>query len=133
MTYDALINGASGILYWGVHYNAADADYWQVLKGIARELRDLSPALTAKAAPASSGNPAVEVLARAWQGDLFILAANTTAAMHTGVRLRFEGTGGVPAAVLFEARTLSLEGSAVTDDFGPHEVHVYRIVGAAEE
>ncbi|HIJ53556.1 MAG TPA: hypothetical protein HPP66_10445 [Planctomycetes bacterium] len=45
MAYDAVVQGANAILYWGTHYIEKDSSLWRDLMKIARELRALEPAI----------------------------------------------------------------------------------------
>lgn len=48
MVYDAIVNGARGILYWGTAYIEKDSQLWGDLKRMAGELRGLEPLLAAR-------------------------------------------------------------------------------------
>ncbi len=48
MGYDAIVNGARGILYWGTAYIEKDSAFWSDLKRYVRELADLEPFLAAR-------------------------------------------------------------------------------------
>jgi hypothetical protein len=86
MTFDAVINGASGVVYWGAPFlpRSDPNATWESLKSVAAELRDLLPVLTAEAIPADQvvapSNPAVEAAVRRSGGKLTLLLANTSAA-----------------------------------------------------
>ncbi len=43
MAYDAILSGASGVLYWGVHYTPRPSPFWSDLKRLVSELRALVP------------------------------------------------------------------------------------------
>lgn len=47
MAYDAIVNGARGILYWGTFAVEADAPFWTDLKQMVSELHSLQPFLSA--------------------------------------------------------------------------------------
>ena len=48
MAYDAIVNGARGILYWGSAYIEQDSALWKDLLALGRELNQLAPVLSAK-------------------------------------------------------------------------------------
>ncbi|MBX7255653.1 MAG: hypothetical protein K1Y02_04750 [Candidatus Hydrogenedentes bacterium] len=50
MAYDAIANGARGILYWGSAYIEADSQLWADLQKLVRELADRQPLLSAREA-----------------------------------------------------------------------------------
>ena len=68
MTFDAIINGAGGVIYWGLPYLPEDDPMWESLKSVASELDELLPLLTADITPADHvvkpSNPAIEVAVR---------------------------------------------------------------------
>lgn len=56
MAYDALVNGAGAVLYWGTAYIEKDSQLWADLLRIGKELRALEPAIVA---PRPAQEPAV--------------------------------------------------------------------------
>ncbi|HEU4752048.1 MAG TPA: hypothetical protein VFU47_02990, partial [Armatimonadota bacterium] len=144
MAYQAVINGARGLVYFGgqlpATLNERDAKlgwnwtYWdRVLRPVIEELGDRSPLAPALTAPASSlpvrlesASPGVEYTVREAGKDLYLLACK-----REGGTLQARVTG-LPAGitrgeVMFEApRQVTVTGGAFTDWFGPFEVHVYR-------
>ena len=48
MAFDAIVNGARGICYWGTYLIGKDSRCWQDLKLVARELHDLQPVLSSE-------------------------------------------------------------------------------------
>lgn len=95
MTFDAIINGAGGVIYWGAPFLPERDPTWNVLKSVSAELRDLLPILTADARPAdqtvTSSNPAVEVAVRLSTPRRTLLLANTSSIAEE-TTLSFHGT-----------------------------------------
>jgi len=142
MTYQAIINGARGLVYFGGNvrgcWNDEDAAYgwnWtfynRALRPVLDELRPASPMYPALIAPSSAlpvrvDASGVEYAVREAGDFIYLLAAKREG---DTVQAAFSGlppgvTGG---EVLFEApRTVSASGGRFTDWFGPNEVHVYR-------
>jgi hypothetical protein len=148
MTYQAIINGARGIVYFGGQLpqtlNARDAalgwnwTYWDhVLRRMVEEIGDHSPLKPALVAPTSEKNPAVKVqdtsvgiecLLRETPEHCFLLACK-----RGGATVEVEFTG-LPAdlsnhegEVLFEEpRKVQATAGRLKDWFAPYEVHVYR-------
>jgi len=98
MTFDAIINGAGGVIYWGAPFLLKEDGTWESLKSVATELHELQPVLTADLRAADQivkpSNPAIEVAVRRAGSKLFLLLANTaqtteetTLAFH-GVKVR---------------------------------------------
>ncbi|HDP35352.1 MAG TPA: hypothetical protein ENN29_09615 [Candidatus Hydrogenedentes bacterium] len=48
MAYDAIVNGARGILYWGTAYIGEDTDFWKELRALIQELSALQHVLSAR-------------------------------------------------------------------------------------
>jgi hypothetical protein len=51
MAYDAIVNGARGLLYWGTAYTNKSKSFYSDLFRLVRELADLQPVLSAPDAP----------------------------------------------------------------------------------
>ena len=142
MTYQAIINGARGLLYFGGSLEASlsEADrklgwnwtFWRrVLRPVIEEIGAHSPLYPALVAPASklpiaTTGAGVEFLVREVNGELFLLACKREgdAALVAFSGLPPEAAHG---DVLFEApRTVEAKDGVLRDWFAPFEVHVYR-------
>ncbi|HEY5914118.1 MAG TPA: hypothetical protein VJA21_26315 [Verrucomicrobiae bacterium] len=143
MTYQAIINGARGLFYFGggLEKSLSSQDkelgwnwtFWRrVLRPVIEEIGSHSPLYPALLAPPSPlplkvsrlGN--VEFCAREANGSLFLLACK-----REGKTVQVEFSGLPPTVstgeVMFEApRTLEARQGRFTDWFAPFEVHVYR-------
>ena len=143
MTYEAIINGARGLNYFGgtVEQDMTPQDkslgwnwrFWdRVLHSVIEEINDKSPLHPALIAPNSklpikvTGATDVEFCVREADKDLFIIASK-----REGETVEVKFTG-LPAdagegEVMYEPpRTVTAKAGAFTDWFGPNEVHVYR-------
>ena len=143
MTYEAIINGARGLIYFGGNLGKAMSpadqklgwnwNFWQrVLRPVIQEIGRKSPLYPALVAPDSTlpikvtGATGVEFCVRETGGSLFILACKREAGT---ARVEFSGLPGTAgkAEVMFEApRTVAAKDGKFTDWFAPFEVHVYR-------
>ena len=143
MTYQAIINGARGLIFFGGHIpkamTAEDAAlgwnwrFWQrVLRPVIEEIGEKSPLQPALVAPGSklpvavAGANDVEFCVREAGRDLFILACKREGAT---VQAAFSGLPAWAARgeVMFEPpRAVEAKDGKFTDWFGPFEVHVYR-------
>jgi hypothetical protein len=145
MTYQAIITGARGLVYFGGHIGKAstpeDAQrgwnwaFWnKVLRPVVAEIGDHSPLQPALVAPDSKlavkaegkGAEAVELRVREVGKDLFILACKREGPT---ANVRFSGLppDAGEGEVLFESpRKVQATDGTFTDWFGPFEVHVYR-------
>ena len=143
MTYEAIINGARGLFYFGganeKSLSARDEKlgwnwtFWKsVLEPVIEEIGTKSPLYPALVAPDSmypikvSGADGMEFCAREANGELFLLACR-----RQGETKQVEFSG-LPASigsgdVLYEApRTVEVKHGKFTDWFAPFDVHVYR-------
>jgi hypothetical protein len=142
MTYESIINGARGLVYFGGNVRGCwnDSDmafgwnwtfYDHVLRPVLDELRPDSPVYPALIAPNSilpvkAEGGGIEYTVREAGDYVYILAAKregqTVQATFTGLPANV-GAG----EVLFEnLRPVKADGGRFTDWFGPNEVHVYR-------
>jgi hypothetical protein len=143
MTYQAIINGARGITYFGGGITNAMNDrdrklgwnwtFWdRVLRPVVEEIGTKSPLYPALVAPESPlvvkvNGDGVELCVRQAAGDIFLLACKREgpAVQATFSALPETATGG---DVLFESpRKVAIKAGKFSDWFGPFEVHVYRI------
>ncbi len=146
MTYEAIINGARGINYFGggLPKGLDEEDtklgwnwnFWNhVLKSVVSEIGTKSPLYPALVAPVSKlpvavKNADIEFCTREVGKDIFVLACKrggkTAEVQFNG--LPDHATGG---DVLFESpRKVQIHNGKFTDWFGPYEVHVYRFENA---
>ena len=146
MTYEAIINGARGLNYFGGGHGVAQTlnerdrplgynwTFWErVLKPLLAEINETSPLHGALLAPNSrlpvkaQGAPGVEFTVREVGEQIFILACKREGET---AQVTFSG---LPAAVtggdvVYESpRKVEVSKGQFTDWFGPEEVHVYRL------
>jgi len=144
MSYQAIINGARGLIYFGGNLEQAmppqDAKlgwnwtFWNhVLRPVMEEIGNHSPLEAALVAPDSklpikmTGAKDVEYCAREVGAELFILACKRAGAT---VQVRFSGlpvTEGEGEVMYESPRKVEVKNGAFSDWFGPFEVHVYRV------
>jgi hypothetical protein len=143
MTYQSIIDGARGLVYFGGNVPAClnDRDrslgwnwtfYDRVLKPVLDEINPKSPVYPALVAPDSplrvsiEGASDIEYRVRETAESIYILAAKREGST---VQVKFTG---LPATVSSatvldeEPRKVTATAGAFTDWFGPNEVHVYR-------
>ncbi len=143
MTYQALINGARGLVYFGGNIKAAmtpeDArlgwnwTFWRrVLRPVLEEVGTRSPLAPALVAPDSElsikieGADDVEFCVREVGNDLYLLACKREGRT---LQVKFTGLPAWAAAgdVLYESpRRVQAKAGRFTDWFAPFDVHVYR-------
>ncbi len=135
MAYDAIIHGANGIIYWGLHSTTQETAFWRDLTLVTKEIAALSPVLSARDADyvpvvryhemGHSVDAGVETRVKEHDGVLYLLAANSD---KSPARASVTVPRGVTRArVLGEERDLPVTGGVLTDDWRPFGVHVYRL------
>jgi len=145
MTYEAIINGARGLVYFGGNLHQAwtprDAElgwnwsFWEkVLRPVVAEIGPSGPLAAALVAPKSKLNVAVsarddiEFSVREVGKEIFLLACKRSGET---AEVTFTGLPAVQGEdeVLFEApRKVSTKDGSFTDWFAPFEVHVYHFL-----
>jgi hypothetical protein len=142
MAYQAIVNGARGLLFFGGHLTqiATPADvaagwnwtFWRlVLQPLVAELAELGPALLAPAGPpVRSATTGIEVATRKQGNVLYVIAVRRSDGVS---RIRFTG---LPASarngeVLFEyvrgaPRTVGVASGSFSDWLALHDARVYR-------
>lgn len=141
MTFQAIINGARGIIYFGGQIPSAitpeDAKlgwnwtFWRrVLRPVIEQIGEKSPLYPALVAPESKlpvkvRGDGVEYCVREVGRDIFLLACkregHITKAEFSGLPEKLNG-----GEILFEdPRKVTLKNGSFTDWFAPFEVHIY--------
>jgi hypothetical protein len=142
MTYQAIIDGANGIMWFGgyIVLNERDKEYgfnwtywYDVLKPLLKEVGPGTELYSVITAPAEAnvnldveGADDVEVLARKVGGRTYVMAAKREKPTAK-VRLVGLKSSSGEADVMFESRTVKVVDGVITDEFKPNSVHVYRI------
>jgi hypothetical protein len=129
MAYDALINGAKGLWWWGSAYTPKPSPFWSDLKRLAGELRDVSAVLTSPDATLPltvTGASAEQIrwLAKDCAGVLYLFVENRLNQKAT-VTLAGVSSRADRLRVVFEERTIACNKGAFTDTFEPYAVHIY--------
>jgi hypothetical protein len=131
MTWQSIINGATGIQYFvrqGLNYFPKSAATWSECGRIAMEVAELTPWLLSDEEPLQvvSNSKNVLVSSRLHNGQLIIMAVNR---INEPVSTSFRATGfsNGKARVLFENRFVSVKGGIITDQLGPFGSQVYLV------
>lgn len=131
MTWQAIINGATGIQYFvrqGLNYFPKSSAAWSECGRMSVEVAELTPWLLSaeETLPAESGSGNVLVTTRVHNGQLIIMAVNKiNEPVNTSVRVTGLYTG--QARVLFENRILAYYGGAIKVQLAPFGSQVYLI------
>ena len=143
--YKAIINGATGILWWGfVSEKGIEAEWYRYddhqayldFKRISQEVMALEPLLISPSRPdlvMTVSNAAIEWLAKSDPEKVVIFASNFSETSLGNVTFKLTSSAGVGSRVeaYTENRTLPVsrgrkeEPDSFTDSFKTYEVHVY--------
>jgi hypothetical protein len=131
MTWQSIINGATGIQYFvrqGLNYFPKSAATWSECGRMAIEVAELTPWLLSdeEPLPVVSYSKNVLVSSRIHNGQLIIMAVNR---VNEPVSTSFRVTGfnNGKARVLFENRFVPVKGGIITDQLGPFGSQVYLV------
>jgi hypothetical protein len=136
MTYQALIEGANGLIWYTYDDKLFKVrehpELWAMMKQLVAEIKTLTPALLEPAFDATRFATGPDNCLRGAcirQGrDLYIMTAHTNDKDLGQVEL---APPGLPAKatleVMFEKRSLTAADGKITDAFAPYAVHVYRV------
>jgi hypothetical protein len=124
-TYAAVIAGCSGLKYFFGH--PYGRNHWDTLKRVNKELLSLTPVLFSQdeRPEAESSTPSVLVTARRHEGKTYVIAVSVKnevldVSLNAGISAK-------RVSVLFEDRTVPIEGTVVKDTFQPYQRHVYML------
>jgi hypothetical protein len=134
MSYTAVAAGARGILYWSLSAmrkyvregGTSAEEHWRRVSSVARELRDLSPVLTAETPETFSQKNNVVALIKSDGRDLYIIAANYER-KPTKTVLQMPGIENATAQMVFGERTAPVVEGRLTLNLDSIESCVYRI------
>lgn len=136
MAYDAIVHGATGILYWGASHTPQPSPFMNNLNKLTRELADLQEELAApkvelelKMGYVESGHSidtGVKILAKKVKGVTFLFAVNGD---KNPVQMELFGLKeNKQTEVLTENRALPITDGVLTDRFEPFDVHIYQLI-----
>ncbi|HEX3600561.1 MAG TPA: hypothetical protein VHU84_10495 [Lacipirellulaceae bacterium] len=143
MTYEAIINGARGLVYFGggIQSTLNERDqpfgynwtFWdRVLRPVIEEIGDKSPLAAALCAadsklPVKATGNAIELSVREVGRDVFVLACCRDPQKTAEVKFTGLPNDVGEAAVLYESpRKVTAKNGTFTDWFAPYDVHVYK-------
>ena len=128
MAYDALVNNASSVGYWGSLFIYTPG-FYDVLFSITRELHEMSGLLTQGkiADDVTSENQSIKCQAIDFGGKKYLIALNNS---DKAITSEISGKFAVPELQVFqENRNIAVNNGKFSDSFKPFEVHVYGEAG----
>ena len=135
MAYNAIVHGATGILYWGSNYTPQPSPFMDDLNRVTMELSEFQDILSAETITMNikkqyhelmySVDTGIEIMIKDVDGKRFMLTVNSD---KNPVKVSLAGLDKYDKAnVLSEDRTLSIEKGKLTDYFEPFDVHIYEL------
>lgn len=133
MAFDAIVHGATGIVYWGTDFTPQPSDFMDNLNRVTRELSGLQQVLAAKNVrfPLQinyhelrySVDRGIEFTAKKFQGKTYLFTVN---ADKNPVEITFGKLQKYKSVKLLnENRTVELLNGKLTDNYKPFDVHIY--------
>ncbi len=135
MAYNAIIHGATGIIYWGSNYTPQPSPFMDDLNKVTMELAGFQDVLSAKTIAPNikkeyhelmySVDTGVEIMIKEVNGKRYMLTVNSD---KNPVKVSFLGIKGFNSAkVLKEKRSISINENQFTDYYEPFDVHIYEL------
>jgi len=131
MAYDAIINGARGVAYYGCDNVPMRSQLWTDIKRIAGELNTLSPVLVSPESYRSvttSMAGSIETCLLQNNGYLYLLAANKNGSIVRNVKIHISGLPLNIATECFDgSEPVKITSNSLTRDFNAYQVYVYKL------
>ena len=136
MTYQALVHGADGLVYYTYKDGKFDVlehpELWAEMKKLVAEVKALSPVLLGSANGgvrfSAGAENTVHGLAARDGRDLYLITVNAEDRDAGRVELSVKDLPARgEAEVLFEGRSVDVVDGKITDGYGPCASHVYRV------
>ena len=127
-SYGTIITGCSGMYYF--LGQPSGRLHWEIYKQINRELLSLTDIIFSleETAPATISNKSVISMTRRLGDSLYIISVNLeNKAVESSVILPENFNGARKAEVLFEDRKVNIANARLSDNYAPHQRHVYKI------
>ena len=135
MAFNAIVHGATGILYWGSNYTPQPSAFISDLNRVTRELAGMQEILAANIVELDivkkyhelgySIDSGIEILAKKVNEKYYLITVNSD---KNPVKVSLAGLGKYKEVkVLSEDRTISIEKGELTDLYKPFDVHIYEL------
>jgi len=135
MAFNAIVHGANGINYWGMHYSPQPSPFMDDLNRVTKELAEMQNILSSRSIDLDiektyhelrySIDTGVEILAKKADGKYYLITVNSD---KNTVRVSLENLDDYKrVVVLNENRTIPIQDGRFTDDYAPFDVHIYEL------
>ena len=135
MAFNAIVHGATGILYWGSNYTPQPSACISDLNKVTGELANMQEILAANNVEMKiakvyhelrySVDAGIEILAKKANDKYYLITVNSD---KNPVKVSLAGLDNYEnAIVLNEDRTVTIEKGELTDSYEPFDVHIYEL------
>ena len=135
MAYNAIVHGATGILYWGSNYTPQPSPFMDDLNKVCSELAGMQEILATRSVElyitkeyhelGYSIDTGIETLAKRVNDQYYLITVNSD---KNRVKVSLSGLDQFEKAiVLNEERTVVINEGKLTDSFEPFDVHIYKL------
>ena len=122
--YSAIVNGVTGLIYWGWQPFFHDQAGLDAVKQVFSELKFLKEPIFGQSTSVTAP-PGITAMGRQYKGRTYIFAVNPNSTSVTGSFTASGLTQGEKIQVLFEDRTITSSEGRFTDTFNGIARHVY--------
>jgi hypothetical protein len=131
MTWQSLIKGATGIQYFvrqGLNYFPKSVAAWNECSRMAMEVAEITPWLLSdeETFPVESSSKNILVSSKVHDGKLLVMAVNKLNE-PVPAAIRIKGINNGKASLIFENRSLPVNGGVINDHIAPYGSQVYLI------
>lgn len=135
MAFNAIIHGANGINYWGMHYTPKPSPFMDDLNRVTKELGKIGKILASRSVDLLieksyhelrySIDTGVEILAKKIDRKNFLITVNSD---KNPVRVSLGNLGSFKQAIVMnENRNISIKDGVLTDDYKPFDINIYEL------
>jgi len=135
MAFNAIVHGATGILYWGSNYTPRPSPFISDLNNVTLELAGMQEILAAPASETEilkkyhesgySVDAGIEILVKKVNEKNYLITVNSD---RHPQKVSLSGLDKYSyAEVLTENRTVAIEKGKLTDHYEPFDVHIYEL------
>jgi len=135
MAFNAIVHGATGIVYWGTNYTPQPSKFMNELYTVTRELGEMQEILASKTTSydisteyhemGHSVDSGIEFITKKANGKTYLITVNSD---NNPVKVTFSGLKSQGSVkVLKENRSIKINEGSLTDEFMPFGVHIYEL------
>ena len=135
MAYNAIVHGATGILYWGSNYTPQPSPFMDDLNKVTGELAGMQEILSASTVELNiikeyhelgySIDTGIEILSKRFNDTYYLIGVNSD---KNPVKVSLTGLDKFDKAnVVSEDRNIEINEGTLTDVYTPFDIHIYEL------